>query len=52
MLALTLVGLSLTSERARRAYERETRAALADEYAAFAGPDADRLLDRLRSWQP
>jgi len=40
------------AESARRHYERETRVAAQDEYAAIAGADAEALLAPLRAWQP
>jgi hypothetical protein len=52
MLAIVLWGSALAGESARRDYERATRAAYDDVIEATVGPDAERLLEKLREWQP
>jgi hypothetical protein len=51
-LVLATLGLVciLAADAAQTAYERATHAAALDPLRAIVGPDADRLLDGLRSW--
>ena len=53
-LMLATLGLvcTLAANAAQTAYERATHAAALDPIQAVAGPDADRLLEGLRSWDP
>lgn len=52
MLGVILWCSVTAGEFARRDYERATRAAHQDAFAAIAGPDAERSLARLRRWEP
>lgn len=52
LLAVTLWCSAIAGEFARRDYEQATRAAQEDAVAALVGPDAERLLTRLRRWEP
>jgi len=53
-LMLATLGLvcTLAAKATQTAYERATHAAALDPIEAVVGPDADRLLDGLRSWDP
>jgi len=52
VLALMLWGCAWAGERARRDYERATRAAYQHPIAALTGSDAESMLARLRRWGP
>lgn len=52
VLAVMLWGSAIAGESARRDYEQATRAAQEDAVAALVGSDAERLLTRLRRWEP
>jgi hypothetical protein len=52
VLAVVLWGSAVAGELARREYERATRVACEDVIATLVGRDADRLLTRLRNWEP
>ena len=52
VLALVLWSSAWVGERARRDYERATRAAYQNPVAALTGSDAERMLASLRRWEP
>ena len=52
VIAVMLWGCAWAGERARRDYERATRAAYEHPIAALTGSDAESMLARLRRWEP
>ncbi|MBN2448601.1 MAG: hypothetical protein JXO22_17880, partial [Phycisphaerae bacterium] len=51
-LSIATITTAYLAENARQRWDDATAVALKDEVAAFAGANADRLLDTLRAWNP